>query len=164
MKEINIQIGLAEILNEIGDTAYLTGKKSSQTENGNGSETQRVNDPVQSRKIRRALTYAFADVRKLCSRYLADGKHSDNNATDIPQEGVWKLTLHMPDGWDETVATSLTQNLHELLVNYALYKLFLLTAPDESEEKLMQAALCREEAKGVLEQRKTPVRRPCNYF
>ena len=160
-KKISITLYTSEILHDVENTAYLTGK-GRQAE-GNESQValmQASADPEDSDRIMRSIGTAYNSLYNIFGEYISDDTEASTNAlwergTDLT------INLLMPSNFNRTATDIISTAAHEYVVNSALGDWFNITDKNDAEEyytkasayvTLLKTSLCKR----VRPQRSNP--------
>ncbi len=130
---ISIVIYLNEIVYDIQNKAYLTGKSRSDGTNHERVAAMQANDDTDnSDQIMRSVTAAWGILRTHLGEYIDSGTTTIDNAPMSDTE--LRLVLNMPSNFNKGVGESIASAAHEYLVSKALYDWFVITDRDDADD------------------------------
>jgi len=159
MKTVTLTLHRGEIMSDIVSGAHVIGRRLSVDPAiaENAADVQTPEEGPDKYLVARAMAEALSNARSKCARYLASGRLEDNNSLeDIT--GDYVLTLNMNDRWNFGVTTTLTNAIHNYVVNYCLFSILEKTNPNEAKNYFDKSQMELNGIKPMLEQRTAPIR------
>ena len=152
MTPILIQLSISEIIYDVQNKTYLTGRAVSNGENhAHVAHIQANDDEENASQVLRSVTMAYATLRTRLAEYIEGGKSTANNAIISDKDEV-QFTLMMPSNFNSGVVATLGQAAHEFIVATAVADWFAITAKGETSDysevaenslKILEEALCK---------------------
>lgn len=163
MSEITITLKVKELIYDVANKTYLTGRSREAEGSKNyeaSSNMQASDDEENSYQIRRSLSNAFSSVKSALSEYLLDSSTSSDNLISeaIDEDGELELQFSMPSNFSTSSVSALGNSIHSYLVDIALADWFSITNKEDAETYIAHSALSLESAKRSLYKRKRPTR------
>lgn len=125
---INIQLKLSEIIYDIQNKTFLTGRSQEESENpGHIANMQANDDEENASQILRSITTAYAVLRNRLEEFMETGENSTVNDPVGTSENI-RLTLYMPSNFNMAVTRSIGDAAHSFIVAKALADWFAITA------------------------------------
>lgn len=152
MTSITLKLNLSEIVYDIQNKTFLTGRSSTKNENPAHIANMQANDDEENEaQILRSVTSAFMILRNRLSEYLTVSEISATNDS-VAKEDDLTLLLSMPSNYNRTVTRTLAEMAHQFIVAYAIADWFSITAKGETADysanasealKALEEALCK---------------------
>lgn len=127
MKPITITLSIPELVYDIQNKTYLTGKSRRTGSNHEEVANMQANDDDENaNQILRSISMAFATLRTKLSEYL---DIDESGATDEPQKstGELSLTMNMPSNYNTSTVKTLAEAAHQYVVAVAIADWFTIT-------------------------------------
>lgn len=160
MQTIVINLKMSEIIYDIQNKTYLTGRSSA--ENGNHAHVanmQANDDDENAAQILRSVTNAYAILRNRFSEYSSSTEISGNNDSLSAEEDL-QLNLEMPSNFNGNVSKTISEAAHQFIVATAIADWFAITAKGETADY----SLVAQSALGILEEALTKRKRPVRHI
>lgn len=158
MTQLKIKLDLPEMVYDIQNKTYLTGKSRSDGTNHEQVANMQANDDDENaNQILRSISAAFAKLKMKLSEYL-DIVDSAVSNTPISMETLMELTLNMPSNYNRSTATTLAEAAHEYVVSMAIADWFMITDKKDSEDYSARAGECLRVISEAASKRLRPVR------
>lgn len=141
MKPITITLDIAELVYDIQNKTYLTGKSRRDGSNHEQVANMQANDDDENaNQILRSISMAFATLKTKLSEYLdLEGTSAKNDLPDT--EEPLSLTLMMPSNYNTSTVKTLAEAAHQYVVAEAIADWFTITdKADASDYKLTAAS------------------------
>lgn len=151
-QSITLSLSLPEIIFDIQNKTYLTGRSAL---NGNNfthiANMQANDDDENASQILRSITIAATRLRNRLAEYLEDGDTGANNDSLTARDSL-EFNLRMPSNFNEAVTRTLSQTAHQFIVAAAIADWFAITAKGETADylpvaeeslKILEEALCK---------------------
>ena len=149
---VTISLSMSEIIFDIQNKTYLTGRSVSEAGNPAHIANMQANDDDEnSAQILRSVTTAAARLRNRLSEYLEDGELTANNDSMTEKDSL-SFALKMPSNFNPSVTKTLSQAAHQFVVSSAIADWFAITAKGETADysitaeqslKNLEEALCK---------------------
>ena len=158
MKPITVKLSLAEIIYDVQNKTYLTGRAVGNGENhSHVAHIQANDDEENAAQILRSITTAWAVLRNRFAEYLQDSGSTTNNES-LTTESELTLTLNMPSNFNSGVATAIGEAAHQFIVATAIADWFAITAKGETTDYPPLANQSLRILEEALSKRSRPVR------
>lgn len=151
-KPITLQLSLAELIYDIQNKTYLTGRSLSDGNNHSHVANMQANDDDENEaQILRSITMAYSVLRNRLSEYLETSDSLTTNES-LTKEDSLNLDLKMPSNFNASVAKSIGEAAHQFIVATAIADWFSITAKGETSDyagvaetslKYLEEALCK---------------------
>lgn len=157
-KDITITLYLSEILYDIQNKTYLTGRSRTTGQNHEEVAHMQANeDEENENQILRSIGNAFSNLKTKLSEYLNDSETTaDNILTD--KETSLNVALSMPANYNSATRETIAAALHQFLVNTAIAEWFTITNKTDAADYVTLAASNLEQVREALNKRVRPVR------
>ena len=134
MKTIDINLDLNEMVYDIQNKTYLTGKSRHDGDNHEQVANMQANDDEENaNQVFRSIATAFANLKMKLGEYL-DMKHINANNTLIDANTKLNLTLNMPSNYNNATIDTVAAAAHQYIVSMAIYDWFVITDKKDAEE------------------------------
>ena len=155
---ITITLSMGELIYDIQNKTYLTGRAVSNGENFTHVANMQANDDDEnSSQILRSITMAIATLRSRLSEYLEQGDSGSDN-TSLSAKDEVTFNLRMPSNFNESVTKTLSQAAHQFVVATAISDWFAITAKGETAEYRPVADAGLQILEEALSKRRRPER------
>lgn len=158
MKTITITLYKSEIIYDVKNKTFLTGKSR---ENGNNYEqvaNMQANDEDDNEnQLLRSIGNAFDTLKAKLSSYVSGTGTTASNIL-LTAEGNLEISLEMPDNFNQGVIDSVKSAIDKYIVNSVLFDWFTITKPDEAQTYFELAKNNVEELRESLNKRIRPTR------
>ena len=155
-RPITIDLKLTQILFDIRNKAYLTGKTREADERLKAAIQASADDDPQ---MLRAIQNATDRVCILLSDYIADDSDSSVDNTYFADDSdANSITLVMPDNFNGGMAKSLATMIHDYIVSSALHEWFQLTFKADATDYIQLSGISLDDIKLAMSKRKAPTR------
>ncbi len=134
MKTITITLDLPEIIYDIQNKTYLTGKSRSDGTNHAAVANMQANDDDENiNQILRSISIAFANLKNKLGDYLDLKGTSASNGLLDPAYSL-SLSLNMPSNYNLSTVDTIASAAHQYIVSVAVKDWFTIThKPDATE-------------------------------
>ena len=142
-KTINITLKMAEIIYDIQNKTYLTGRSLNDGENhGHVANMQANDDEENAAQILRSVTSSYAVLRNRLAEFMDISEASVANDMISGDEDI-VVSLQMPSNFNTVVAQSIAEAAHQFIVAGAIADWFSITAKGETSDysKAAEAAM-----------------------
>ncbi len=157
-KSISIKLFLSEIIYDVQDAAYLTGR-SRQT-GANHEEVAHIqagDDDEERNKLLRSIGNAIGILKSRMSEYLGLNISAFTDALQTG-EGVIEIILSMPMNFDDAAISAITGEMHQYIVNTTIAEWLTITDKNDAKEYFDFATLNLANIRDSLHKRTRPVR------
>lgn len=147
MKEqiITITFHKKQIISDVLVQCNLMGRALQKTPGSEelASEVMTPDSADSKPVVARALVEAWNEVKKICQRYLTDGRSADDNRLeriswkDVEGKedfGSFVLNLNMPAHFNAGMTESVKSDAHRMIVDYTIRAFLLDKWPEKSAE------------------------------
>ena len=182
MKSLSITLYLSEILYDIRNKAFLTGRSRETADNqAQISWSQLSSDEPEMGQIMRSVESALAVVQTKMAPYLGEitrerilREHhppcmphpeelielsAEDDVLMPSKENAITLKLLMPDNYNQAFVPALSSSIHNFIVAAVLGEWFVISHPNEAKAYLQWAEGESANIKACLEKRIKPIRR-----
>lgn len=187
MKSLSITLYLSEILYDIRNKAFLTGRSRETADNqAQISWSQLSGDEPEMGQIMRSVESALAVVQTKLAPYLEEitrerilREHhppcmphpeelielsAEDDVLMPSEENAITLKLLMPDNYNQAFVPALSSSIHNFIVAAVLGEWFVISHPNEAKAYLQWAEGESANIKACLEKRIKPLRRRLHPF
>lgn len=151
-KSITLELKMSELIYDIQNKTYLTGRALSGSSNHAHVANMQANDDDENEaQILRSITMAVSTLHNRLAEYLDISSTSSNNDSLTLSDSV-TLMLQMPSNFNPSVTKSLGEAAHQFIVSSAIADWFAITAKDETADYttaassallVLEEALCK---------------------
>lgn len=151
-KSLSIQLNMSELIYDIQNKTYLTGRSLSDgTNHSHVAYIQANDDDENEAQILRSITAAYAVLRNRLAEYMEASENTSSNEILKADESL-SLSLYMPGNFNQAAARTIGQAAHEFIVATAISDWFAITAKGETSDyssvaaqslKVLEEALCK---------------------
>ena len=127
MQTIHINLNLNEIVYDIQNKTYLTGRSRHDGSNHEQVANMQANDDEEcANQILRSIDTAFNNLKTKLSEYLVSLQVSGSN--DLPgADDSLELTLQMPSNYNNATVDTIASASHQYIVSSAVAEWFAIT-------------------------------------
>lgn len=151
-QSINLQLKMSEIIYDIQNKTYLTGRSLS-----NGNVTSHIanmqanDDDENAAQILRSVTMAVSVLRNRLGEYLSSSETLSNNEILSESDDI-SFALYMPSNFNGNVTKTIGEVAHQFIVATAIADWFSITAKGETSDysaiaeaslKVLEETLCK---------------------
>lgn len=157
-KTIAITLYMSELIYDIQNKTYLTGRSRNSGTNHEEVANMQVNDDEENNnQILRSVGNAFANLKTKLSEYLNE---SGTTASDKLLSSTSNLTvsLSVPGNFNSAVNETVSAALHQYLVNSAVGDWFTITNKNDASDYITLAAANLEQIREAVNKRVRPTR------
>ena len=151
-KTVSLQLKISELIYDIQNKTYLTGKALNDgTNHGHVANMQANDDDENEAQILRSITTAYAVLRNRLSEYI-DVEDTNSNNTSLSSTENLSFELQMPSNFNASVTKTLGEAAHQFIVATAITDWFAITAKGETADytavakeslSVLEEALCK---------------------
>lgn len=157
-KSISINLSMSEIIYDIQNKTYLTGRSIGEKSSAPHVANMQANDDEENEaQVLRSVTMAISLLRNRLAEYLDNSDVNVNNEPYKPGEEV-SFTLYMPSNFNGSVSKVLGQAAHQFIVASAIADWFAITARGETADYTVTAQEALRAIEEALCKRNRPVR------
>lgn len=149
---LNLQLKMSEIIYDIQNKTYLTGRSiSNGTPTSHIANMQANDDDENAAQILRSITTAFAVLHNRLAEYLDMEVTLSGNDSLSATDNI-SLTLSMPSNFNGSVSRTVGEAIHQFIVATAITDWFAITAKGETTDytpvaekslAILEEALCK---------------------
>ena len=151
-KPITLTLKMSEIIYDIQNKTYLTGRSTSDGNNhAHVANMQANDDDENAAQILRSVTMAFAMLRNRLAEFT-DGGDNDADNSIVSDKGDLVLSLEMPSNFNTNATKTIGEAAHQFIVSTAIADWFAITAKGETADytavaksslAVIEEALCK---------------------
>lgn len=157
-KTVTITLYTSEILYDIQNKTYLTGRSRMTGQNHEEVAHMQANeDEENENQILRSIGNAIAGLRTKLSEYLVDTGTTATNIL-IDKEKNLEVSLNMPSNYNAATKETIATNLHQHIVNTSVAEWFTITNKTDAADYVALAASNIEQIREALNKRVRPER------
>lgn len=134
MKTIDIKLDLNEVVYDIQNKTYLTGKSRRDGDNHEQVANMQANDDEESaNQVLRSVAMAFSNLKMKLGEYL-DLNHTTADNTLMDSSSKLNMTLKMPSNFNNATVDTVAAAAHQYVVSMAIFDWFVITDKKDAEE------------------------------
>ncbi len=163
-KTINISLYVSELLYDIQNKTYLTGRSRG---NGNNHEEvanmQASDDEENGNQILRSVHNSFYTLCSKLSEYILDSQiTNDDNVLDgadettLETESTLNITLQMPCNYNQATVSAITGGCHQYIVNASIADWFTITNKADATDYVNLSAANLQQVREAVNKRIRP--------
>ena len=157
-KVISITLYMSELIYDVQNKTYLTGRsRQTGTNHEEVANMQANDDDENANQIMRSIGNAFANLKTKLSEYINENGTSTNDK-QISSTGNLTLSLNMPPNYNNASNDTISTALHQYLVNSAIGDWFTITNKNDASDYITLAAANLEQLREALNKRMRPTR------
>lgn len=157
-KEISIKLYASELIYDVQNKTYLTGRSRSDGKNHEQVANMQANDDEENEnQVVRSIGNAWADIKMRLSEYIVSAQTSGNNA-QIDKDTNLEVTLKMPSNYNQATVDTISTALHQFIVNTAIADWFTITNKTDAKDYLDMAIANIAEIREAINKRVRPTR------
>ncbi len=159
MQTIHINLDLNEIIYDIQNKTYLTGKSRHDGTNHEQVANMQANDDEEcANQILRSIDSAFNSLKTKLSEYLISLQVSGSNT--LPDSGgTLSFTLQMPSNYNNATVDTIASASHQYIVSSAVAEWFAITCKTDTPQYATLADVCLKIISEAVNRRKRPERK-----
>lgn len=152
MTSVFIKLNLSEIIYDIQNKTYLTGRAVSDGSNhAHVAHIQANDDDENAAQVLRSVTMAFNVLKSKMGEYIEGEVVSSNNDTLTAGDSL-ELRLQLPSNFNRGVTGVLGEAAHQYIVASAIADWFAITAKGETTDysgvaesslRILEESLCK---------------------
>lgn len=157
-KVIAITLYMSELIYDVQNKTYLTGRsRQTGTNHEEVANMQANDDDENANQLMRSIGNAFANLKTKLSEYINENGTSTNDK-QISSTGNLTLSLNMPPNYNNASNDTISTALHQYLVNCAIGDWFTITNKNDASDYITLAAANLEQLREALNKRMRPTR------
>lgn len=157
-KSITLKLNMPEIIFDIQNKTYLTGRSSADGSNHSHVANMQANaDDENAAQILRSITMAYGILQNRLSEYSETAENISTN-DPLTSEDNLQLTLEMPSNFNAGVTKTIGEAAHQFIVASAVADWFAITAKGETADYTLVAAQSLKVLEEALCKRSRPLR------
>lgn len=157
-KVIAITLYMSELIYDVQNKTYLTGRsRQTGTNHEEVANMQANDDDENANQIMRSIGNAFANLKTKLSEYINETGTSTNDK-QISSTGNLTLSLNMPPNYNNASNDTISTALHQYLVNSAIGDWFTITNKNDASDYITLAAANLEQLREAVNKRMRPTR------
>lgn len=158
MQTVTINLDISEIIYDIQNKTFLTGKSRNDGKNHEQVANMQANDDEENaNQILRSISMAFSNLKTKFGEYLDDKLSTGSNEL-IDSEYALQLTLRMPSNYNLSTLETIVAAAHQYIVSMAIRDWFVITHKVDSAEYSALADISLSIITEAVSKRKRPVR------
>ena len=157
--QITVNIDILELVYDIQNKTYLTGRSRSDGKNYRQvALMQANNDDENYNQIMRSINNALAKVKAELSEVLTDEITKVDNAL-LTDTSAIELTLEMPGNFNSAASGSIVSAIHQYIVAFVTAEWFMITNKADTEDYTRLATSNLDQLRESLCKRRRPTRK-----
>lgn len=157
-KAITITLYMSELIYDIQNKTYITGRSR---QNGNNFEEvanmQANDDDENANQIVRSIQNAYGLAKSKLSEFIEEAETTGSNELISSEDNI-TVTLKMPGNYNESTVETITSAIHRLIVNTAVGEWFTMTNKADAADYFNLASGCVTDIREALNKRVRPTR------
>ncbi len=134
MISVTINLNLSEIIYDIQNKTYLTGKsRNDGTNHAHVAAMQANDDDENVNQILRSVSMAYSNLKNRLGEYLDLTVHSASNTLIRPETRL-DLALTMPSNYNLSTVDTIAAAAHQYIVSVAIKDWFTITHKTDATE------------------------------
>ncbi len=156
---ITITIDINEIIYDIQNKTYLTGKSRADGSNHQQVAQMMANeDEENANQIRRSIHTALGEIRTRLSEYHQTILDTVTNIYDDKESSV-TLQCAFPSNFNQAALAGMAATIHEYVVARAVADWFTITHKSDADDYRKTASLCLDSLAEAVSKRVRPTRK-----
>ena len=157
-KVIAITLYMSELIYDVQNKTYLTGRSRQTGTNHEEVANMQANDDDENlNQIMRSIGNAFANLKTKLSEYINESGTITNDK-QLSSTGNLTLSLNMPPNYNNASNDTISTALHQYLVNSAIGDWFTITNKNDASDYITLAAANLEQLREAVNKRMRPTR------
>ena len=163
-KTLNIALYYSELMYDVQNETYLTGKSRETGDNFEAVANMQANDDEENKnQILRSIGNAISALKARLSEYIIDaGDSSSNILQDVEDAEKLELSLSMPSNYNNATRDTISAAAHQFIVNTAIGDWFAITNKADASDYVAQATANIIEIREAISKRVRPTRPEIN--
>ncbi len=159
MVSATISISVAEVVYDIQNKTYLTGKSRADGVNHRQVAQMQANDDEDNlNQVLRSLQTALGNLRQEFGEWIISDGNAFSNQNLLPTTAKVTLNLSLPSNFNEAMLQSLTDSVHGYLVAFGISEWFVITNKADAQQYSAIAEDALKMVARALSQRLRPKR------
>lgn len=157
-KQIAITLYMSELIYDVQNKTYLTGRSRDDGKNDAEVANMKVNDDEENaNQIIRTIGNSFSYLKTKLSEYIDNDKSTTANNI-IPTKANLVVTLDMPSNYNTANNDAVALAMHKYIVNTSLMEWFNITNKNDAKEYSELAVMSLNELAEAINKRTRPTR------
>ena len=159
-KILNITLYYSELVYDVQNKTYLTGKSREAGDNFEAVANMQANDDEENRnQVLRSIGNAVSALKARLSDYIIDvGDSSSNILQVVENDDKLELVLSMPSNYNNATRDTIAAAAHQFIVNTAIGDWFAITNKADAADYIAQATANIVEIREAISKRVRPNR------
>ena len=159
-KNLNVTLHMSELIYDVQNKTFLTGRSRSDGSNMEYvSHMQANSDEENENQIIRSIGNAFSTLKNRLSEYVvASSSSSSVSNALISASSNLVLSLAMPSNYNQATAETIAAAVHQYLVNIALSDWFTITSKTDAADYAALSQVNLNEIRDAINKRVRPER------
>ncbi len=159
MQTIILNLDLAEIVYDVQNKTYLTGKSRKEGANHEFVANMQANDDEENaNQVLRSVSAAFSTLKTRLGEYLELNATTADNGL-IGMDSSFTLSLRMPSNYNLSTLDTIVASAHQYIVSMAVAEWFTITNKSDAKEYTALAETSLRIISEAVNKRRRP-RRP----
>ena len=157
-KTISITLYMSELIYDVQNKTYLTGRSRNTGDNHEQVANMQANEDEENQnQIVRSIGNAYANLKTKLSEYIEDSGSTANNILLSASDNL-QINLVMPSNFNPATNDTIGAALHQYIVNSAIGEWFTITNKADAADYLALAAANLAEIREAINKRVRPTR------
>lgn len=163
-KTLNITLYYSELMYDVQNKTYLTGKSRETGDNFEAVANMQANDDEENKnQILRSIGNAISALKARLSEYIIDAGDSSSNILQVVEDAEkLELSLSMPSNYNNATRDTISAAAHQFIVNTAIGDWFAITNKADASDYVAQATANIIEIREAISKRVRPTRPEIN--
>jgi hypothetical protein len=163
-KTLNITLYYSELMYDVQNKTYLTGKSRETGDNFEAVANMQANDDEENKnQILRSIGNAVSALKARLSEYIIDAGDSSSNILQVVEDAEkLELSLSMPSNYNNATRDTISAAAHQFIVNTAIGDWFAITNKADASDYVAQATANIIEIREAISKRVRPTRPEIN--
>lgn len=157
-KTISITLYMSELIYDVQNKTYLTGRSRNTGDNHEQVANMQANEDEENQnQVVRSIGNAYANLKTKLSEYIEDSGSTANNILLSASDNL-QINLVMPSNFNPATNDTIGAALHQYIVNSAIGEWFTITNKADAADYLTLAAANLAEIREAINKRVRPTR------
>lgn len=157
-KTISITLYMSELIYDVQNKTYLTGRSRNTGDNHEQVANMQANEDEENQnQVVRSIGNAYANLKTKLSEYIEDSGATANNILLSASDNL-QINLVMPSNFNPATNDTIGAALHQYIVNSAIGEWFTITNKADAADYLALAAANLAEIREAINKRVRPTR------
>lgn len=157
-KSITLTLYMSELIYDIQNKTYLTGRSRNNGKNHEEVANMQVNEDEENKnQVIRSIGNAFANLKTKLSEYIEESGTTANNKLGDGTTNL-SISLDMPSNYNNTCNDAIATAMHQYIVNICIGEWFNITNKADASDYITLAGADLEEIREALNKRVRPTR------